>query len=144
VVGCLFFRNGLQNLIHSQRIDIASCSIISLIGNISLERTRDAGSIPASCACFFFFVWPNWRNGSAPAYGAGGCGFEPHVGLFWGVQILQVKGVRFSHGASCPVSIVALYLLWVSSCSFQKCCEVHSLVIFISSLYFKRRIIYQV
>ena len=25
---------------------------------------------------------PNWRNGSAPAYGAGGCGFEPHVGLF--------------------------------------------------------------
>ena len=24
---------------------------------------------------------PNWRNGSAPAYGAGGCGFEPHVGL---------------------------------------------------------------
>jgi hypothetical protein len=27
------------------------------------------------------FCWPNWRNGSAPAYGAGGCGFEPHVGL---------------------------------------------------------------
>ena len=27
------------------------------------------------------FFWPNWRNGSAPAYGAGGCGFEPHVGL---------------------------------------------------------------
>jgi hypothetical protein len=25
--------------------------------------------------------WPNWRNGSAPAYGAGGCGFDPHVGL---------------------------------------------------------------
>jgi hypothetical protein len=24
---------------------------------------------------------PNWRNGSAPAYGAGGCGFDPHVGL---------------------------------------------------------------
>jgi hypothetical protein len=28
-----------------------------------------------------FFFWPNWRNGSAPAYGAGGCGFDPHVGL---------------------------------------------------------------
>ena len=27
------------------------------------------------------FFWPNWRNGSAPAYGAGGCGFDPHVGL---------------------------------------------------------------
>ena len=24
---------------------------------------------------------PGWRNGSAPAYGAGGCGFESHVGL---------------------------------------------------------------
>ena len=27
---------------------------------------------------------PNWRNGSAPAYGAGGCGFDPHVGLGFG------------------------------------------------------------
>jgi hypothetical protein len=37
-----------------------------------------AGSNPADV---FFRVLPNWRNGSAPAYGAGGCGFEPHVGL---------------------------------------------------------------
>ena len=36
-----------------------------------------AGSNPANVFCML----PNWRNGSAPAYGAGGCGFEPHVGL---------------------------------------------------------------
>jgi hypothetical protein len=38
-----------------------------------------AGSSPANV--FGLLSMPNWRNGSAPAYGAGGCGFDPHVGL---------------------------------------------------------------
>ena len=45
-----------------------------------------AGSTPAlGCDLVVcVLVLPNWRNGSAPAYGAGGCGFEPHVGLVCG------------------------------------------------------------
>ena len=71
------------------------------------------------------FWKPCWRNGSAPAYGAGGCGFDPHVGLFyfregradlcfatadgakeeelygfvWSQLVLRKARVRFSAGA---------------------------------------------
>ena len=44
-----------------------------------------------------FFSLPNWRNGSAPAYGAGGCGFEPHVGLFLFVRYGVVGNMSGSH-----------------------------------------------
>jgi hypothetical protein len=37
------------------------------------------GSIPTES---FMSDWSDWRNGSAPAYGAGGCGFKSHVGFF--------------------------------------------------------------
>ena len=53
---------------------------------------------------------PGWRNGSAPAYGAGGCGFESHVGLGEGRR--KKSAVRsFFHFFL--VSIVSLAFVWV-------------------------------
>jgi hypothetical protein len=74
-------------------------------------------------AGYFFFALPNWRNGSAPAYGAGGCGFEPHVGLFvlWGSNFAGEGSSILPRGQFSPVSIVALYLLWVSFVFFSIC-----------------------
>jgi hypothetical protein len=48
----------------------------------SIRIRQVGGSMPPTSSVVFSFVWPNWRNGSAPAYGAGGCGFDPHVGLW--------------------------------------------------------------
>ena len=62
---------------------------------------RGPGSIPGQGV--FLFLWPNWRNGSAPAYGAGGCGFDPHVGL--GLVIVAQSADRPLHTRKAQGSI---------------------------------------
>ncbi len=49
--------------------------------NVPFFVARTAGYFVIWALFSFLLYWPNWRNGSAPAYGAGGCGFDPHVGL---------------------------------------------------------------
>ena len=56
-------------------------------------------------AFLFFFSKPNWRNGSAPAYGAGGCGFEPHVGLVSFVVLVAQLADRPLHTRKAQGSI---------------------------------------
>ena len=56
------------------------CDGVVNVSDSKSDPFGGAGSNPANVLLSFFL--PNWRNGSAPAYGAGGCGFEPHVGLF--------------------------------------------------------------
>ena len=63
---------------------------------------------------------PNWRNGSAPAYGAGGCGFEPHVGLLFRYGV--VGNMSGSHpvasgsipgiGCDCWLSFSFFLIIW--------------------------------
>ena len=76
----------------------------------SVERETSnleaAGSTPA----WGLFLLPNWRNGSAPAYGAGGCGFDPHVGL--GLVLVAQSADRPLHTRKAQGSIPCENLLF--------------------------------
>ena len=69
------------------------------------------------------FLLPGWRNGSAPAYGAGGCGFESHVGLVeWrkGKPGLLGSFSRFFFSLSSWSAFFCLAGLFLVSSRFKK------------------------
>ncbi len=72
----LLLGRGYARFNSSTRIATSS-SLVSALKFMILEG--GLGSNPRAWKT----LKPDWRNGSAPAYGAGGCGFEPHVGLFF-------------------------------------------------------------